>query len=245
MQIIVNGYPRSGTTWLYDLLADAINCPLLGFYEMETGDTPPRGLDRCGDHVVYKSHAAAQDLRVRIDSRVIYIVRDPRDVLISTVAAWRIAGVSRDETSAAKLREGVQQALDWQLGLICCSGYPAVHGRPWDNHVGFWQRYAHGWCRYEDLCEKPGNEVLRLCGVLGLSVRHEDIAAAVADNDIKKRLAEKAPLVRKGQPGEWREVFTAQQKSQADAMWGDTLKRLGYPRGTGNANDSTALRRSA
>ena len=81
--IFVIGYPRSGNTWLARLTADALDSPMVG------GDNPIDQADNkhnyTGEFVIYKSHYSKKSKPDFITeySKILYIVRDFRDVLIS------------------------------------------------------------------------------------------------------------------------------------------------------------------
>jgi hypothetical protein len=74
---------KSANTWLAGLISDALDCPMVG------GDNPK---NRAGqkenyteNHIVYKSHYSDQSESDYISksSRIFYIVRELRDVLVS------------------------------------------------------------------------------------------------------------------------------------------------------------------
>lgn len=81
--VFVIGYPKSGNTWLARLCADALDSPMVG------GDNPIDQADRkqtyTGEFVIYKSHYSEQSKPDYItgSSKIVYIVRDFRDVLVS------------------------------------------------------------------------------------------------------------------------------------------------------------------
>jgi len=81
--IFVIGYPKSGNTWLARLIADALNSPMVG------GNNP---IDKAikkenciAEFVIYKSHYSERSKPDYItgSTKIVYIVRDFRDVLVS------------------------------------------------------------------------------------------------------------------------------------------------------------------
>ena len=84
--IFVIGYPKSGNTWLTRLVGDALNSPTGSGYGKHELDLSTEGKGRPGPYFVLKSHHSQRDKPEYITdkSKVIYIYRDFRDVLVSS-----------------------------------------------------------------------------------------------------------------------------------------------------------------
>ena len=85
-KIIIAGYPKSGNTWLSRLTANLVGCPVEGFlYNPNNVEIAIEGTERVSDYRVYKSHHQLSELTKEDiqNSKIIYVVRDPRDVLCS------------------------------------------------------------------------------------------------------------------------------------------------------------------
>src|SRR6056297_564086 len=88
--VIASGYPKSGNTWLTRLTAQLIGCPVKGFWtQPQNKDHAIEGTERVSEYRCFKSHHTYQSLEESFTTfgnrteKVIYIVRDPRDVAIS------------------------------------------------------------------------------------------------------------------------------------------------------------------
>ncbi|MFN2507420.1 MAG: sulfotransferase domain-containing protein, partial [Chthoniobacterales bacterium] len=84
--ILVVGYPKSGCTWIARLVAELIGCPVAGFWKSDKEEIAMEGKERVSEFAVYKSHHTFAELGMdplRSEIRVIYVIRDPRDVAVS------------------------------------------------------------------------------------------------------------------------------------------------------------------
>ena len=85
-RILVVGYPKSGNTWLTKLVAALVDCPSKGYLEQdERIEISQEGLNRNSNYECWKSHHMLHELQETIscNDKIIYIVRDPRDLAIS------------------------------------------------------------------------------------------------------------------------------------------------------------------
>jgi hypothetical protein len=89
--IIISGYPKSGNTWLTRLTAQLVGCPVEGFWtQPQNKDRAIEGAERISKYSCFKSHHSFPLLKDSFQKfgknrskKIIYIVRDPRDVAIS------------------------------------------------------------------------------------------------------------------------------------------------------------------
>lgn len=54
--VIVSGYPKSGNTWTTRLVAEAIGCPVKGFWGSDHNEIAIEGAERDSEFLVYMSH---------------------------------------------------------------------------------------------------------------------------------------------------------------------------------------------
>lgn len=102
--IYLSGYPKSGCTWSTRLLADVLNSPAGGCMQKEDRrEVATEGLDRPGDYIVRKGHFVPIEddtgpvvpvvhrlaYKMITDEKLVFIVRDPRDICISGAHHWR------------------------------------------------------------------------------------------------------------------------------------------------------------
>lgn len=238
-EIIVVGYPKSGNTWLSRLLGSAIGCPVMGFKSALPLAT--EGLDRKSSYVVrqlhlkQRYHCKGDNFLVSahgacIDNwkgeKVVLVVRDPRDVIVSVKHYWNIESIN--ETIKAM--------------------YFAT--KPLDNMP--YQQFVVDWSTvtiptytvlYERLKKRKEFELSNLIDRMAIpNIPWSRIEKAWSENDFdrtRNRIemdGDDRPYgksiqlknLRKGSVGDWRYHFT---RADAELTWecfGGLMIRLGY-----------------
>jgi hypothetical protein len=237
--VFLTSYPRSGNTWTRFLIGNLIHADeQVTFLNVErlvpdmykTADFWMRRLPRPR---VLKSHECF-DPRY---PKVIYIVRDPRDVAVSN--------------------------YHWEMKLRSIpEGYPMEKFVPeWMNRrfwprIGSWSDHVVSWLstredtdgfmllQYENLKADPQRELARVANFLGLSASEERVKRAVelssAENmrEMESKQGAKwvattltrkdKPFVGKASAGGWRSVLPAESVAYMEAHWGELMQDLGY-----------------
>ncbi len=187
-------------------------------------------------------------------AKVIHIVRDGRDVMVSqTHHKWNLA---QDQGGPAKMtpaqvakreayREDAQKLLGTGEGIFP-DGWLESIARKWNVRVGDAVRngpallgadYAE--VRYEDLLERPEEEIERLLKFLGAEADGQTVERCVGAARFeklaggRKRGQEAVSFFRKGIAGDWKNVFTEKDKRDFKAVAGDLLIELGYEKNGG------------
>jgi hypothetical protein len=178
-------------------------------------------------------------------ARVIHIIRDGRDRTVSSMhRRWRRASqgylhrLSPEELARGKsLREGRreptgafteewlrQAARHWRLlvGRAVFDG-PALLGSDYTE------------VRYEDLLERPNEEVERLLGFLGVDTDERLVEHCVSSASFEKlsrgrKRGQEDPssFYRKGIAGDWKYLFDKRDRQIYKEEAGELLIRLGY-----------------
>ncbi len=162
----------------------------------------------------------------------IYIVRDPRDVVVS-FADWSKISIDTaiDMMSNAKTIMRNQKA-----GVRCIFHYVG----DWSAHVESWHRPDTLVIRYEDMHAKPFLTFGSVLRHVGIDVDQQQLAGAIDAAQFDKmraaedgeRFYETAPGVarffRVGKAGAWRDVLTTEQAARIEADHGETMKKMGY-----------------
>lgn len=208
-----------------------------------------------GDKTVLLGPGIIKEIsRLTPRSKVIHIVRDGRDVAVSTTHhIWNQAedrgGHSEISAEQAALREAYERDPKSvnRGGGIFVEGDLEKQARRWskllENNIRDGreilgdERYAE--VRYEDLIERPQREMERLFAFLGAESSPETVRSCVEAASFEKLSEgrkpgeEAASFFRKGIAGDWKNVFTERNKREFKAGAGRLLVTLGYERDEG------------
>jgi hypothetical protein len=190
---------------------------------------------------------AVRDLQaVYPDAKLVYIVRDGRDVLVSERF--------RNFVEESKFLSAEDKRI---LSDLKADSAPFLEGRSSIFTEAFIRRVAKGWVanlkeienegrrlfrrnyhglRYEDLLAKPFGEMTRFWKFLGVKKINKSLEKAIKvelssnpDEEWQaKRNEDVASLLPKGQAGNWSRLFTEKDKAVFKAVAGDMLIRWKY-----------------
>ena len=173
------------------------------------------------------SHAAELVADLLPSSRLIFLLRDGRDVVDSMIDAdsdggWRTRteGVVPLRTETERLEGVRRQAHLWLVRTIATQRAAAAFGRERAITV-----------RYEELLADTERELARLDAWLGIRRDERQIRAAVRSNrfgSLRNRLRGRRKGIRAASPGLWRQNLTPAEQRAMDEIIGPKLRELGY-----------------
>lgn len=173
------------------------------------------------------SHASDLIAKLFGQSRLIFLIRDGRDVVDSMMDAdsdggWRTRteGVSPLRTEAERLYGVRRQAHLWLVRTIATQRACAILGPGQSIEV-----------RYEELLADTEGELGRLDAWLGISRDQRQIRSAVRKNrfgSLRNRLRGRRKGVRAASPGFWRENLSSAEQEAMTEIMGPKLRELGY-----------------
>jgi Sulfotransferase domain len=256
--VFLVSFPKSGNTWTRFLVGNlifpdrpvtfanihvSVPCPL---------GTAKKDFDRMPRPRVIKSHECF-DPRY---PRVIYIVRDPRDVAVSQYHYYRkIRYVTDDvpiETFVELFIAGKQDPNGaWIYGS-------------WGQNVQTWLATSEGdprflMLRYEDMMADTGRELRKIAGFLGLNTTAAQITQAVERSSVARmrKLEQAQPeecdrmvgaksrkdlmFVRAAVSGGWRKELPMPMVQKIEAAWGPVMQHLDYELESQKVSDSRLL----
>lgn len=232
-------FPRSGNTWTRFLVCNLLDPDHpVGFSDLESRipeiyDTTDRKLRALSRPRIIKSHECF-DPRYR---KIIYIVRDPRDVVISYYEFQLKRRVISEECS---LEDFVPRFMNAEFEPKTGS---------WRDHVLSWLATRGGapnflLLRYEEMLGNPLRESTKIASFLGLDTSPERVTRAVALSSADRmRKLEKAqshlwketkktrqdkPFVGEAAAGGWRSSLPERSVAEIESAWGDVMRSVGY-----------------
>jgi hypothetical protein len=244
--VYLTSYPRSGNTWTRFLLGNLLNLDdPATFTNIESRVpeiyfNPDHVLRRLPRPRLLKSHEAFHPNY----PKVIYIVRDPRDVAVSFYHHNVKAGIIPDDFPMDEFIPGFISAR-----------YDPPWGS-WGDNVMSWMAMRQGrssfmLLRYEDMKENTSRELLKIArflqeaGFTGIASSPEKLARAVElstaermramekqqsrQNRQLRRTRQDKPFIRSAKSGGWQSDLSPQSVALIEDAWASIMQNLGYP----------------
>lgn len=243
-------YPRSGNTWTRFLIANLVypnqEVSFLNIEKLipDTSSQSNRALKRTRRPRIIKTHQYF-DHRY---PKTIYIVRDPRDVVLSYYDFQRKYRQIEDgyplERYVGDFVRGQIGSADWGTWLENVATWVYTRGRSKEFLL----------LRYEDMMANTVSELTRIAHFLGIEPdparvrRAVELSSAdrmrqlekqeqdqwVATKDRRKDI----PFVRVAKSGGWKTSLPESCVQQIESVWGEVMTEVGYELVTQNAYHS-------
>lgn len=227
--IIIAGFPKSGTTWACRLIAELINCPVEGFWLYpDHEEIAIEGKDRTSKYCCYKSHHTYSELgALKKSDSIIYIVRDPRDVAISSADYFKykfgktFTFIEKIPLMGRKIKRSLM--INKYISIVL-KGSPNLN--KWFNYS--WLEHQNTYLdkenviivKYEDLLLKPKQEITRILSFLKIDLKQKEINKAIenqSSENKKKMYLKKGDIknynfINKAKSGKWESELNFFQK---------------------------------
>jgi hypothetical protein len=218
-KIIIIGYPKSGNTWICRLTGELANCPIEGFLYSDYEEIAKEGGERQSEFGIYKSHhqlfeLTEEDIR---SSKLIYVIRDPRDVSLSGRNYFFFTGYFYSTIDWSK--DGLIPKIANLPKIFLNQLHKKLHGsylklrgnkvreREMNKAVLYGNKRLHHWCgvswkehitpyinnpetlkvQYESVLKDPLLESKRILDFIGIKKDEQKILAAIEKQSFTKR----------------------------------------------------------
>jgi len=223
---IVNEYPKSGGSWIGEMLSDALHVPF-----------PRNRLPVPGRCILHGHVMQSWNMH-----NVLLVWRDGRDVLVSQYYHW----LFRNDRDNARLVDICRRDLNFSDYEDVRANLPAFmeyvyerkrHPRmSWADFVDRWVDCAS--CvhvRYEEMRSTPVEELCRIASRLGGKELDPGDAANIVDAHAFEKLSGRLAgeentrsFMRKGMVGDWNNYFSKEARELFHGYAGAALVKLGY-----------------
>ncbi|ELU14240.1 hypothetical protein CAPTEDRAFT_220895 [Capitella teleta] len=219
--VVVTTFPKSGTWWISEIVAQVLDQrggPSVPYIEMGFPGVPTgiKTLDTMKDPRLLKSHLSYKffERKVEIDNlKVVVVLRDPRDVLVSYYHMYQSEQLGGFPGSFSDFFQLVKAKK-----LLC--------GCPLDWAASWWQKKDLPnvlLVTYEDMKADCGQVVRSIASFLGRSLSDKRVDAIVEHcsfGEMKKRKPIFVPdgFYRKGLVGDWNNHFSVEEAKYAKEL---------------------------
>lgn len=233
--IFLVSYPKSGNTWIRFLIGNYFSTNQCDFTNIHSIVPDihynPNQINTIGKPRIIKSHSSfCSNYR-----KVIYLVRDGRDVAVSYY--YHYLKFNQDQDSIS-FEEYIKIFNEGKVNY----GLWADHVNSWIDNLSSIDQYLI--LKYEDIHKNPFDCLRRIINFCELTVDEERIKEAVEYSklenmqSVEKQQSNHAPIlaksnkninfVRSGQIGEWQSFFTESMKNEFLRVHGNALAKFNY-----------------
>jgi hypothetical protein len=188
-----------------------------------------RAMGRTSEPIVFVkepgSHIADLLMSLFSRSKMIFLLRDGRDVVDSWLDAHREGAWALDEGAFPVARDGREALIRWQSSV-------------WEYRTGIVLRAYQASAperrvlvRYEDLLREPQRQLGRICSRFGIEVapaRLREIAGAHDYDQVPSQEKGASKEIRAADPGGWQRHMTPAEQQAMYEVMGERLVEVGY-----------------
>lgn len=242
--IFITSLPKSGSTWLSNMCSGLDGFDLFApvkwnIYITEEWDDSRWDLETDifkefrNKLAVIRGHtwAIPKNLTVLTQSNLKYIigVRDPRDKLISEY--WHSRNFPRHWAHKQAHEQSIEEFISYKLESGEFEKETLNWIRNWLENRDLTKSII---IRYEDMLNNPNTVLEKIFNFLGFKIEQKKIENIIEINSFDKITGRKrgenndTKFVRKGVSGEWKTIFSKEQKLLFSKIGEDVIENLGY-----------------
>jgi hypothetical protein len=228
LRVVIAEYPKSGGSWIVSLIGDALGLPKRDIYvndAYKAFDVRKHPWYRNASDLelpaacVIKSHELPSSPLHKFPMRLVHLVRDGRDVVVSKFF------YERDFCVANGVYCKFDEGFDDYVPRIAAE---------WNRYVLAWLNAGIPVVRYEEFLAAPIPAAQGLLSFAGMQASEEELLSALKENTKEKMRASLSVLfahntfVRKGIAGDWRNHFQQRHIAAFENVASEAMDALGY-----------------
>lgn len=216
-------------------MAELVSCPLQGDWGFDFLDALYKeGLDRSSNYSVYKSHQTYKELKNASNKKnykIIYIIRDPRDVVVSGMNYFTFIPQYFQNTSLLMrfnlMRRVVSKLVTQKekkkemINAVLYGNKSINHwlAKSWKSHYETYEGQEILFVKFEDLITSPEDEAHKILRYLDVQVSDDHIKESIFKQSFQYRKRtdthkkHNKMILRKGEFGYWKEEFSEDEKN--------------------------------
>lgn len=232
--LFIVSYPKSGNTWLRLIVAN-----------LHFGNANYNNIENLIPDIYHTNESKFISKKLRIFKchdhydfrfgRAIYVVRDPREVIVSAYYfAIKIGVISKEYSRRKFVKEFLNGKFNSNFGS-------------WYQHVGSWYGAKDNnilFIKYEDLRKRPSSEILKIANFLKIKVRKSKISEIIKktsfktlqDQEDKYRVNwaslpkndNEVKFFRNGKTNSWKNFLTKEENKKIKKMWERNMRIFNY-----------------
>ncbi len=232
--IIIAGYPKSGTTWISRLVAELAICPLKGDWGFDhIKPLYEEGENRSSPYDCYKTHFTPDQISSVSEKevyKVIHVLRDPRDVVISGSHYFNFTNTPQKvfnrlglTSLGSSLFSVSEEEKKKKMMSAVLQGDKKINqwlSMSWKDHAEAFNDKEVLTITYESMLTNPLEQCSKIVKYLQIDTDIVHIESSIKKQSFDKKKKEIShsedihfkKLLRKGEQGYWKNEFTEQEK---------------------------------
>ncbi|XP_078255773.1 amine sulfotransferase-like [Rhinoraja longicauda] len=238
--VIAVTYPKSGTTWMQQILSLIYADGDLSVVQNKRTidrvpwiEVPKKNCQELPSPRLYVTHLPYRLIPKGLkkgNGKVIYVTRNPKDIAVSL---YHFQNYVSFLESPSKFEDFLEEFIDGKV--IYNSWFD--HIRDWYNHK---DEFDFLFLSYEEIKKDIRTSIIKICDFLGRKLGEDKLDIVVEECDFKamsinpmanyKDIQNKNPngsFLRKGIIGDWKTLFTVAQSETFDKIFQERMK--GFP----------------
>lgn len=247
MRLFLTSYQKSGTYQAYPMFMP--ECPMIQersgvqiigmdeFIKRAQKGPDPAGhkkttedlrtfSNRAFGHIAY--HPGYADAIQATPTKVVFNMRDPRDVIVSELEMirkhQRLGTIEHAWHNYKRFSDGIR-VIDRPNPIAELIYIASIK---WKNWIGWLDHEYTVPLKFEDLRLKPDETVAKLCAALKGCNLPKTPGEMIRSTEVGRTPGKSVPTFRKGAVGDWKTYFTSKETDLAAGLLGPIMERLGY-----------------